>query len=86
MAACDNLYGNTKQWNELHAFLVKTHPEWINLYMRRQPGEDESEIRICYTADIQKWLIENCPFEWVKNQLDENFVIQKFILGKSHHE
>lgn len=86
MAACDNLYGNRKQWNELHAFLVQTHPELIEKCMRTQPNEDDGEVRICYIPDIQKWLIENCQIDWIKNKLEKNFEIQRIILGKAHHE
>lgn len=85
MAACDNLYGNREEWKELYDFLIETHPDYINDYMRDQP-EDDEENRICYIADIQEWLYENCPLTWVKERLKENFSIQKFILGKAHHE
>ncbi len=86
MAACDNLYGNRKEWNELHAFLVQTKPEYIERYMRKQPEENEGEVRICYIADIQGWLIENCPLQWVKEKLEVNFNIQTMICGKPHHK
>jgi hypothetical protein len=85
MAACDNLYGTKKEWQELHDFLFQTHPEYIKKYMRSQP-EHEGEVRICYIADIQGWLIKNCPLVWVKERLSDNFEIQKIILGKAHHE
>jgi hypothetical protein len=85
MAVCDNLYGNRKEWNELHSFLVQTHPEWIDQYMRDQP-ESEEEVRICYIANIQGWLIENCPLVWVKERLSDNFDVQRMICGKAHHE
>jgi hypothetical protein len=86
MAACDNLYGNRKEWNELHAFLFQTKPLWIEKYMRKQPTEEDGEVRICYIADIQDWLIENCPLVWVQDRLKGNFDIQRLILGKAHHE
>lgn len=85
MAACDNLYGNRKEWFELYAFLALTHPEWIEQYMGEAPEEGE-EVRICYIADIQGYLIENCPLEWVTERLNDNFNIQRFICGKAHHE
>lgn len=85
MAACDNIYGNKKEWKELHAFLYKTKPEYIKQCMREEPKDDE-EQRICYIADIQGWLIENCPLEWVKERLNDSFDVQRFICGKAHHE
>jgi len=85
MAACDNLYGNRKEWQELHDFLYRTKPEWIKRYMRQQPNQDEY-IRICYIADIQEYLIENCPLEWVRERLNENFEVQRIICGRAHHE
>ena len=83
MAACDNLYGNEEQWQLLYAFLKERKPEYLH-YMRDKTEHEES--RICYTAEIQKWLITNCPFDWVKEQLDDNFEIQRLICGKAHHE
>ena len=85
MAACDNLYGNKKEWNEFHDFLSQTHPEWIEQYMYSEP-EEGNEQRICYIASIQGFLIENCPLDWVKEKLNENFFIQRAILGEAHHE
>jgi len=85
MAACDNLYGNKKEWKELHDFLAKTNPKWIKLYMKNEPEGDEEE-RICYIADIQGWLMKNCPLEWVKERLEDNFSIQTLICGKPHHK
>lgn len=85
MAACDNLYGNRKEWNELHDFLVNTRPEWVDKYMYRQP-EDDVEVRICYVASIQEYLIQNCPLTWVHDRLNDNCDIQRMINGKAHHE
>ncbi len=87
MAGCDNLYGNRKQWIELHAFFVQTHPEWIGFYMKPQPLEEAGDDnRICYIPEIQQYLIRHCPLVWVKEQLEDNFVIQRSICGKAHHE
>jgi hypothetical protein len=85
MAACDNLYGNEEQWEELHSFLSEKKPEYLK-YMLKKPGVSDGEVRICYVADIQEWLFENCKAEWIQDALKENFHIQRIILGKSHHE
>ena len=85
MAGCDNLYGNLHQWRELFDFLRKKKPEYLE-YMKAQPSRMGKMVRICYIAEIQGWLIDNCPFEWVKEQLEENFLIQSMICGKPHHE
>lgn len=84
MAACDNLYGNAAQWKELYEFLSKESPEDLK-YMQTRPKED-NVVRICYIASIQEWLYENCPLQWVKDALKDNFHIQRFILGRAHHE
>jgi hypothetical protein len=85
MAACDNLYGTKKQWKELYKFLKESKSDWI-VSMKPEPDVDDVVTRICYTADIQGWLYENCSLEWVKNQLESNFDVQRVILGKAHHE
>ena len=84
MAACDNLYGNREEWQELRDFLSKNNSDAL-VFMKSQPKEGE-EIRICYIADIQDYLIENCPLDWVKERLSENFCVQRMILGRAHHE
>lgn len=87
MAACDNLYGNMTEWVELHEFLHNSlYPEYIELYMRDMPDSDQIERRICYIAEIQEWLYDNCPLPWVKERLKDNFNIQAMICGKPHHE
>ena len=85
MAACDNLYGNKKEWQEFHDFLAPIRPKWVKKYMRSQPQGDD-EVRICYIPEIQGWLIENCPLDWVKERLIENFDVQRIICRKAHHE
>ena len=84
MAACDNLYGTPKKWKQLYQFLQNEKPEYL-IYMKEKP-KGHKTVRICYIADIQKWLIENCPLIWVQKELNVNFSIQRFILGKAHHE
>jgi hypothetical protein len=83
MAACDNLYGRKKEWQQLHDFLIRKKPEYL-CYMRERP-KYKGETRICYIADIQGWLILNCPYEWVKCRLGCNFIIQEMICGNPHH-
>lgn len=79
MAACDNLYGNKEEWQELHDFLIANKKKtWIKRYMKPQP-EDDEEVRICYIPDIQGWLLENCPFPWVQERLKDNIEIQDMI-------
>ncbi len=85
MAACDNLYGNSEQWQELHDFLSTNRPKYLK-HMREKPDDNDEIVRICYIADIQKFLIEKCPLEWVKDELEENFDVQRMICGKAHHE
>lgn len=86
MAACDNLYGNRKEWKELYDFLVeKKRKKWVKAYMKKQPHGDE-EARLCYVANIQGWLIQNCTLAWVQQRLNDNFDIQRMLLGNAHHE
>lgn len=84
MAACDNLYGNLEKWEELNIFLTEKKPEYLK-YMYKKPNFGQ-EVRICYVADIQDWLIKNYPKSWLKQELEENFSVQRMILGKAHHE
>lgn len=85
MAACDNLYGNLKEWLEFRDFLFENNPHAL-YYMRPRPSSEELETRICYIPDIQEWLIDNCHLVWVQERLNENFDVQRMICGKAHHE
>jgi len=85
MAACDNLYGNSEQWLELYYFFKSTRPKYIVRYMRDRPIDNES-TRICYVADIQGWLVKHCNLDWVQRELNDNFEMQRLILGTAHHE
>ncbi len=84
MAACDNLYGNAEQWQQLYDFLEKNEPDFL-IYMKEKPKDGEF-VRICYTASIQDYLIEKCPFDWAKDGLEDNCDVQRMIFGKAHHE
>lgn len=78
MAACDNLYGTLKEWIQLRDFLFEHNPAALK-HMKPKPDECDGEVRICYTADIQDWLIVNCPFKWVQKRLKLNMGIQDGI-------
>ncbi len=85
MAACDNFYGNWQQGQELHDFLSKHQPESL-VYMKEKSDDDDEIVRICYTAKIQDFSIEKCHLQCVKDELEENFDVQRMICGKAHHE
>lgn len=84
MAACDNIYGTFEQWVELFEFLKENKSEYL-CYMRT-PIADGEVHRICYSAEIQKFLKENFKPDWAQEELDSNFDVQRIILGKTHHE
>jgi hypothetical protein len=84
MAACDNLYGDYDQWQELYDFLSQNKPEYL-VCMNPKPDIDY-EGRICYIPRIQGWLYENCKIDWVLRELESNFSVQTMICGKPHHK
>lgn len=71
MAYIDKIYGTRKQWNELHAFLVQTRPEYIEKYMYPQPEIEGPLANFSYAAD--KWLWKNCTLRFVKEALKEQY-------------
>lgn len=89
MAACDNLYGNQKEWIQLRDFFYENYPRGLTyMYIKPKIHSDNTDdhVRICYIADIQYYLIEHCQLEGVKERLEGNFAVQSMILGKAHHE
>jgi hypothetical protein len=83
MAACDNLYGNREQWQQLHQFLSDSKPEYL-IYLKEEPSDDEVCTRICYIPEMQQWLLHNCPIAWVHEELETNMKVQEFICGEAH--
>jgi hypothetical protein len=87
MAACDNLYGNSAEWQQLKDWMVRSFPRGLK-YLKKKPcTPDPNEgSRICYIPEIQGVLNKYCPLPWVKERLEINFYIQTAICGKAHHE
>ena len=74
MAYIDKIYGTRKQWNQLHAFLVQTHPEWIKKYMYPEPDDESEESPISnFSKEADMWLLKNCPLKFVTNRIKEQY-------------
>lgn len=86
MAGCDNLYGDSEQWQELYDFMQREKYYEGLEYLMPKPSPDRGSVRICYIPNIQDWLAEHCKMPWVQEQLEDNFIVQRMICGKAHHE
>jgi hypothetical protein len=82
MAAIDKIYGNVNQLNEFvdwlwhnnkkaTAYLYKWEDEWIY--------DDKIHPISNFPQKIDKWLLENCPIEWVIDQIKEQYNIKGVV-------
>lgn len=75
MAYIDKIYGTREQWNELHAFLSQTKPDWIKKYMYSEPEVEGPLSNFSYGCD--QWLLKNCPLEFVIDRIKEQYNLKK---------
>jgi hypothetical protein len=74
MAYIDKIYGNRHQWHQLHAFLVQTNVNALK-YLYKQPEEnsgDENPLSN-FPDEINQFLWEKCPLDFVRNRLKEQY-------------
>jgi hypothetical protein len=74
MAAIDKIYGNLQQYDQLHDWLKENKPDALGyLYMRDgwMPGEERPISN--FTKQIDRWLIKNCPLDFVQMRLKEQY-------------
>lgn len=75
MAGVDKLYGTMEQYEELKAWLKKNKRYYLR-YMFRLCDMDLEGVEEFslgnFGGNPMKWLSQNCPIEWVKEQCLEN--------------
>ena len=70
MAAIDKIYGTYEQWCELHAWIARSRRPQYCAFFYPTPAYNSGERAIAYFPErADKWLWENCPFNWVREQL-----------------
>jgi hypothetical protein len=72
MAGIDKIYGTYEQWIHLHQWVAESKRPQYCRYFYPTPSYDENDELgpIMNTpCHVDRWLWDNCPFEWVKERL-----------------
>lgn len=81
MAAMDKLYGSITQYHELREWLKKNKKAYLKYMYSLENQEINEECTIGnFGGKPMKWLSENCPLNWVKEQaLDKIDMFERFF-------
>lgn len=74
MAAIDKLYATGKQCHQLRMWLYENKPDLVK-YLQDDADWDSDKTRAIsmFPQEADKWLLENCPIEWVTDQIREQY-------------
>lgn len=74
MAAIDKIYGTTEQFDELYDWLEEHYQELLPcLYPRDGYTNDKDRPISNFPVYADKWLMANCPLDWVKEKILEQY-------------
>jgi hypothetical protein len=74
MAAIDKIYGSTQEYDEFYTWLREHEPEFTkHFYPRNGYKNNMSRPITNFPMYVDKWLMANCPIEWVKERILEQY-------------
>lgn len=79
MAAIDKLYGSDLQYDALYSWVSENVPEYLAFFYERGDyanvghGYNQSRPIASFSEAVDRWLLENCPFEWVRGRIREQY-------------
>jgi hypothetical protein len=77
MAAIDKIYGTTKQYDELFAWLVENYPDFCK-FMYARPEEDAKNAPLAnFPIEVDGTLYLVCPLEWVNDRISTQYGIYR---------
>jgi hypothetical protein len=79
MAAVDKIYGNRWQSEEFKSWCEKNNKPALNYFYYWDWDNLDSDENHCITnfpTEIDKWLLDNCPIDWVKEAIKEQYGIK----------
>jgi len=75
MAAVDKIYGTSKQYIEFYDWCTKNNKEAL-LYFYDKFDKDINPITN-FPTSMDRWMLRNCPFDWVANQIFAQYDMDK---------
>lgn len=79
MAAIDKIYGTKEQHDEFRVWAEQNKLNILNYFYSwewHDERHDEKEHPITnFPTDVDEWLLENCPLEWVTARIRDQYSI-----------
>lgn len=81
MAGIDKIYGTNEQYNEFFKWLSENQKQingrWPTSFLYPKEGYDVENRPISnFPEAVDKWLLSNCPFDWVINRIKFQYNIE----------
>jgi hypothetical protein len=73
MAGIDKIYGTYQEWIEFHHWVASSKRPQYCKYFYPTPPYGEVGCITNTPVKVDKWLWDNCPFDWVKDRLKEMY-------------
>ncbi len=82
MASIEKIYGTYEQHDELANWCKEHKPEALDFFFAELwynlDWYDEGEYPIAnFPEDIDMWLLENCPLDWVVKRIKYQYCLDK---------
>lgn len=73
MAAIDKIYGTREQHDEFRIWAEKNNPDILKYLYPKEDQEGECIVIANLPEEIDKWLWENCNFDFIIERLEEQY-------------
>ena len=73
MSSIEKLFGTHKQYKEFRLWCHENKKEALPYFYTWDTKDKEQHIVCLLPEEIDMWLLENCPIEWVINQIKEQY-------------
>lgn len=76
MAAIDKLYGTEEQYFEFLNWCFENNQESLDYFYSWDYHNNEiTHAMTCFPMYIDKWMLQNCPFDFVTSQIKNQYNI-----------
>lgn len=72
MAAIEKIYGSSEQFNELQGWLSESNPELLK-HLNPEGNHDAGAQIALFPEEADIWLLDNCPFQWLVDQIKDQY-------------
>lgn len=79
MASIDKIYGTKAQYKKFFRWMDANHPAWLRHFYpipNRRLKRDEEFAMTNFPVDVDRYLLNNCPLDFVIKALREQYGIE----------